>query len=202
MLKQKITILLKTFGVSAVCLMIFVSVGYYYLGFTFRPAETKQEEVPYRQYPESCGLLFEIGESKTLFYMDFEEEVLSVINADGISQKATDIYGYTVDYVLKSDYRIIEGVVDLVGGIDLNSEEGMLNYTGVQVTERLGNTVENEELRYEITKKIVNGIAERGFSLEDFLFLIENSETDLTLPECYFWPEYIKEICKNARFVD
>ena len=33
-------------------------------------------------------------------------------------------------------------------------------------------------------------------------YIIENTKTDLTVPNCYYWPPYIKKIAKNVVFIN
>lgn len=201
-MKRNTKIFFKTLVSSLLCLAVFVSVGYFYLESANKPAETKQESVPYYQIPESRGVMLEIGESRILFYFDFEGEALSVVFAEEFSEDETVIYGYSADYTIETDYSVLEGIIDTLGGVDLTVGEEALNYTGAQVSEILNTTVDKTFLKRDITEKILSSIAQKGISIDDFVFIIENSETALTVPDCYFWAEYMAVLCKNVRFVN
>jgi hypothetical protein len=199
--KKRVLNILKTVWVSALCLVVFVAGGYFYLDNANKPTEIKQENVPYRQLPENCGILVESESGKTLFYMDFETESLKVVGAEEITLSAVEFGGYPVNYRLNTDYIMLEGFVDRLGGIDIEIESETLNYSGAQVSEIIKyNTVPTEIYR-SIIKGLVERIANSGIATADLVFIIENSATDLEVGECYFWAEYMKNMCSNAVFV-
>ena len=41
-------------------------------------------------------------------------------------------------------------------------------------------------------------ISENGFSKDDFSYIIEYGNTDLTVPVCYDWEKYIKQMCSSV----
>lgn len=197
-MKRKTKIFLTSFTVSICSLLIFMAIGFLYLESINKTVENKSEKVPYYQLPENKGILLDIDGSKTLFYMNFEKNNLSVIYPD----MEEEIYDYEIDYKIKSDYKIVEEIIDILGGIDLKISEETYNYTGAQVVDLISKTEDIEPLKKTVTEKVIEKIGERGMTLEEFVYIIENSETNLTIPDCYTWPEYIKEICKNARFIN
>lgn len=200
-MKKRVLNVLKTVWVSTLCLVVFVAGGYFYLDNANKPADTKQESVPYRQIPENCGVLVESQSGKTLFYMDFEAESLKVVGADEIAPTADEFCGYTVNYRLNTDYIMLEGLVDRLGGIDIEIEKQTLNYSGAQVTEIIKYNNVSKELYRSIIKGLVERIGDLGVSTADLAFIIEKSRTDLEVSSCYFWAEYMKELCNNAVFI-
>ncbi len=201
-LKRKLKTALKTFLVSLICGVIFVGVGYFYLENAEQPAGNEASSVPYySSVPDNSGVLFDIGGSKTFFYLDFEGEMLKVIFVD--QKEITDeIYGYSVDYTITSDYSILAEITDIAGGIDMVVEGEMLRCTGVQVVDILTTSPDYLTLRREIIEKIIENLGKNGFQKQDFLYIIENSDTNLTVPDCYFWDEYISLLCKNVRIIN
>lgn len=200
-MKKKMLKLFKTLWVSALCLTVFVAGGYFYLDNANKPAKAPGESVPYRQLPENCGVLIESQMGKTLFYLDFEGEALSVVSADEIPDSAEEFCGYSVDHRIKTDYIMLEGLVDRLGGIDLETEGKLLNYSGAQVTGLIKYSSPTPELYRLIIGGIVDSIARCGLTAADLSYIIEKSETALTVAECYFWSEHLKELCNNAGFV-
>ena len=200
-MKGKIIIILKTLMSSVLCLTLFLAVGYLCLQEGKEPAETKQEEVPYFQLPQNKGVMMHIGESRILFYLGFDSGLLSVVYADEF-ENAAEIYGYSVDFILKTDYSVLEKLIDELGGIVLEQNGELLNMSGAQVTELLKTTVDKAVLKREITQKIIEILGQKGMTVDDLIFLIEASETTLSVPDCYFWAEYMAELCKNVRFVN
>ena len=197
-MKRKTKIFLTSFTVSICSLLIFMAIGFLYLESINKTVENKTEKVPFYQVPENKGILLDIDGIKTLFYMNFEKNNLSVIYPD----MEEEIYDYEIDYKIKSDYKIVEEIIDILGGIDLKISEETYNYTGAQVVDLISKTEDIEPLKKTVTEKVIEKIGERGMTLEEFVYIIENSETNLTIPDCYTWPEYMSEICKNVRFIN
>lgn len=197
----KMKIFLKTVIFSILCCAVFIGVGYFYLENEFKPIENKTESVPYYSLPDNTGLVFDICSHKSLFFLDFEQKVLSVIFSDDATEDF-GYYGYSAEFVVEGDYAFVGGIVDLVGGIDYVSEEGEESLTGIQVEELLSTTPDLSEIRTLIIEQIASKISKNGFTKEDFLYIIENSNTDLTVPDCYYWSEYIEDMCFNLRFIN
>ncbi len=202
-LKKKTALFLKTVGVCVFCLSLFVGVGYFYLDSKTQTVQNEAPSVPYySSVPENAGVLLDIAGSKTLYYLDFENMTMAVIFADNEAIDNNEIYGYQVDYTVMADYPLLASIVDMAGGINLEAEGEMLSFTGVQVADMLSVSTDFDTLRREVTKKTLDGIRQNGMEKEDLLYIIENSETDLTVPDCYFWADYIKDICKTVRIVN
>ncbi len=200
---NKTGIFFKTTAISLAAAAIFIGVGYFYLSADNKTVQNETESVPYySQYPEPCGIMFDFLGDKTFFYLDFEAENLSVIYADEADTSSGEIYGYPIDFSVSADYSLLGFIVDAVGGINLNIDGENLSVTGVQVAEIMETTAEREELRREITKEIIFGISKQGFQRESILYIIENSDTNLTVPDCYYWSEYIGEACKLPRMIN
>ncbi len=200
-MKNKTKIFLVSFTASFCSLLVFITFGFFYLYNTNKAVENKTEKVPYYQVPENAGVVFETLQSKTLFYMDFENKCLSVIYLEETDYEESK-YGYSIDYKIKSDYTVIEEIIDVLGGLDLTSEEGTYNYTGAQVVEIVFKTANIRQLKQTITEKIIEKIGNKGITLEELIYIVENSETDIAMPDCYFWPDYIMELCKNMRVIN
>lgn len=202
-MKARLRIFLKTAAICIACAAVFIGTGYFYLSSNSETVQNETESVPYYSaVPESAGVMFDILGDKTFFYLDFEKEILSVIYADEIETANDEIYGYPIDYTVSADYSLLGGIVDAVGGIDLNIEGEELAFTGVQVIELMETTVDRSSIRRETVNEIISKISEFGFDRELFLYIIENSDTDLTVPDCYYWSEHMKELCKLPRTVN
>lgn len=192
---------LKALFWGFLAVLVFVGVGLSYVSSEKKAAQNETESVPYYlAYPESKGVLFDFLGDKTFFYLDFEGQSLSVIYPDETYEK--EIYGYPIDFKVSADYSLLEYVIDAVGGITLERGEEILNLTGVQVTDILETSPERDELRREIAEQIVFGISKQGLDRESVLYIVENSETDLSIPDCYYWSEHLKEVCSLPRIVN
>ena len=160
--------------------------GYFYLRQNFRETENKVSSVPYSfSAPESKGIMLEICGSPTYLYLDFYEERLKVIIPPE-KEYGEDIYGYPIDYTVKTDYRFVAAVIDYADGIELNLDGEALRYTGVQISDILSRTVDVSELKRSIITALMKKIGENGIDGEVFDYLVESTETDITVPDCYY----------------
>ena len=201
-MKQNYKLFFKTFLISLACCALFVGIGYFYLDSKLnKPAKVEIKNEPYAYTPQSKGLLFDILGDKTLFYLDFEEKCVTVIMSD-IEDETESVYGYSIDYIINSDYELLSGIIDIIGGIELESDGQNLVYTGVQAVDILVTAPDSYGLKKEIIEKILYKISQNGFYRQDFLYITENSETNLTVPDFYYWQDSMSEICKTVRILD
>ncbi len=152
-------------------------------------ADVSEESVPYERAPDNCGLLFKtVSGLKILFYLNFNSLQTTVLIIDDDGQEKGEYAGYGVDFTVDADSRLVEGMIDRIGGIELELEGERLRYTGVQITELVSRDV-GDRLKNDIIHAICEKIAQNGLEIDDFVFLIENSQTELTVPDCYTWQE-------------
>ena len=194
-LKSNTKLFLKTVLISAVCLILFISVGYLYLNGSFVSAQNENNSVPYyKQIPQNSGLLFETPEDKTYFYLDFENQNI-LVDLSGES------FEYPVDFKVNTDLDFVADFVDSIEGIELVLGNKTLRYTGVQV-EDLIIADKDLSLKPQIIKAIFDKISNVGMTKEMFSEIIERCETNLTVPVFYGWLDYIKEVSANVIFID
>ena len=202
-MKKSVKLFWKTVLISMLCCAVFVGVGYFYLQSSYTPAQIDTPSVPYySSVPENAGVVFDIGGSKTFFYLNFEALTISVVYADFLEEDAVEIYGYGIDYTISTDYSVLAEIIDIGGGIDLDVNGEKLNCTGVQVVDILTTAADFNSLRREVTEKTLKALSCSSFQKSDFLYIIENSDTNLTVPDCYFWSDYFAELCGGARYVN
>ena len=194
-LKSNTKLFLKTVLISVVCLILFIGAGYFYLRGSFVTAQNENNYVPYyKQIPQNSGLLFEIPEDKTYFYLDFENQNILVAFSG-------ENFEYPVDFKVNTDLDFVADFVDSIGGIELVLENKTLRYTGVQV-EDLIIADKDLSLKPQIIKAIFDKISNVGMTKEMFSEIIERCETNLTVPVFYGWLDYIKEVSANVIFID
>lgn len=203
-LKEKLNLFFKVTAISLLAGVVFFGAGYSYLTVSKEQDVTDNSvsSVPYYSVPENAGVLFETDKGKTFLYFDFEDQNLNVIFADSLKVQNDNIYGYCVDYTVKTTEEVLAGIIDILGGIDIEFEQESLNCTGIQVITILNTQNDTENIRRSVIIKIIEKIGEIGLSSEDFLYIIENSETNLTLPDCYFWTEHMLNLCKRVNYVN
>ncbi len=201
-MKRKIFGIVKLFAFCIVCCSLFVGGGYLYLQKSFKETENKVSSVPYSfSAPEDKGIMLDVCGSLTFFYLDFEDERLTVIIPPG-TEYEEEIFGYPIDFTVKTDYGFVAAAVDSADGIELNINGETLRFTGVQVADILSRTVDTSELKRQIITALLNKIGENGIDGEFFTFLVESTDTDITVPDCYYWEKYISKLCKNGGIIN
>lgn len=188
-----------------VSVSVFFGASYLYLYNSLKSeqkaADVKEDKIPYDNTPENCGLLFVMPEDKKLlFFLDFRQEISYIINVEnnGVSG---DFAGYPADYRFITDYYSLAAVIDRLGGIDMEIEGEVLRYTGIQVCDLVFKDCPSD-IRFKAVSSLCERISENGFSNDDFAFLIENTKTNLKMPDCFYWQKYIKSIFSNSVFVN
>jgi hypothetical protein len=58
------------------------------------------------------------------------------------------------------------------------------------------------DLKSKLIKSICSRILSSRPQVDFFASIIENSQTDLNLVDCYFWDDYITDLCENLYFID
>ena len=197
---------LKAALVFFVCASIFFGCSYFYLNRSLKnaqkPAGETEENIPYYETPENCGLRFFLpGEKEVLFFLDFTEEIAYIIIIDENNGLKGDYAGYTVNYDFTLDYAVLSEFFDRLGGLDLEIEGEPLRVTGVQVCDMLC-TNSSKEFSASVIRAVCERIAQEGLTNDDFVFLIENGNTGLTLPVCIYWQNYLEKTLANAMFVN
>ena len=153
--------------------------------------------------PDNCGVLTEFpDETGCVIYFDFANSSITALFCDDVNEIGKEYKGYSVDYNLKADYPLLSGIIDRSGGINLDIKDGLLRYTGIQITDILSTIGDPTNIRSIIAKAIFKSISENGITTDDMVYIIENSETDLSVPICLSWPEYLKDMCRNSTVIN
>ncbi len=199
--------ILKKGIVIFVCGMLFFGVVYAFLYFNYNQSETtttdqKEHTVPYERLPENKGIAIVFSDgSAHLIQLDFDTMCIRLVDISEFAGQHADYNGYFADFTVKIDYNLVEGIIDRVGGIDLEYGGAIWHCTGTQVVEYISYN-DNNELRRQIILKIFEQISKNDFSKDDFVYIIENSTTDLSLPDCIFWIDYIKQMSSRTDFIN
>ena len=191
----------KTAGIMLICFIVFTGSSYLYLRFDrdFLQTEKTKENVPYYSVPDNCGLSVILNDNSCVFLeLDFEKNTIYVILTDAAASKAAK-YGYTSDYSITGNSALFEGIIDRIGGIEITQNNETLRYTGIQAADLI---LKTDDEKQQVITAFFERCAETGLTRQDFIFIIENSTTDLSVPTCYMWPEHIKEMCLNIQFLN
>lgn len=201
-LKNTVKYVLLLAGLCVLCLLTLVGGGYAYLSFNTEKTDNKASQVPYEfAPPENAGIMFEFCGDRTFVYLNFENEEMKIVfPLNGDSEDT--VYGYSVDYTVKGDYYLLAEIIDAADGIELQSDDGKYRYTGVQIAELLSNTVDTEELKRNIIAALTRKTANFGIDENVFYDIIKKGDTNLTVPDCHRWAEYLSLLCKNCTVVN
>lgn len=198
--------ILKTALITFLSGAIFFGAAYAYLDYSFKKSATdidqKDYTVPYTRTPESCGIVFVFPDnSATLVYLDFERENIRLLDIETYDSLRPEYYGYTADYTVTTDYDFIEGIIDRVGGIDITENGITTRCMGVQVIDIIAYG-RVDDIKEQILQQIFNKISQNSFSKDDFVYIIENSKTDLSFLDCIDWLDYLKSMSGRVQFVN
>ena len=177
-------------------MVLFVGFGYYYLKSQDIKTQNQIEKVPYySQIPENKGVLLCFGNENVYYYLDFENMQTTII-LDYEEIKHTN---HHVDYKMDADYELVADICDYFGGVNLLIEAETLRYTGSQVLELLKKD-NSKEMRGLILTAVFEKMAQQGTGADFFNMLISNSKTNMKMPDCYFWTDFMCDIAKNIAF--
>lgn len=200
-MKKKNNRFIKTILACSICFFIFLGIGYLFLDKNFYNTDTDIENVPYtQQAPENAGILLDINNTKTFFYLDFQNEKL-IVSLKPEAEQMGEIYGYPLDYKITTTNEILGQITDYLNGIELTKENATFRYTGAQILDLL-KTNDLELLERDLITAICKKITRNTIRVDFFALVIQNSKTELSLIDCYFWADYMDEICKNVYFID
>lgn len=159
--------------------------------------DASDDTVPYRQKKENRGVMFSFPDGTgCLFYLDFENMGITAVLTDSYDPYIGEYGGYGVDFTIEADFNLTAGLIDRAGGVELDTGEEALRFTGVQVTEMLSVGV-GMERRRQIVSGVLYGFSQNGLTASDLVYIIENSKTDLAVPDCYGWHEELPQMCEN-----
>ncbi len=137
-----------------------------------------------------------------IVYLDFEQcEIAVTILPENCDENTAPKYGYSDFEAVKANYLLIISVVDRLGGIEIEENGQSLRLTGAQIASFVGKG-EDFTAKRQVISAIFEKIANSGFSNDDFMFIINNSNTTLSFPDCYGWDERIAQMAKNIKIIN
>ena len=185
---------------------IFFGAAYAYLDYSLKNATTnidkKDFSVQYDRTPQNCGIALVFSDnSAALVYLDFKEVCVRILDVESYDSTRPEYNGYTADYTISVSYELVEGIIDRVGGINIEKDNECYRYTGAQVIDLIAyGRVDN--IKKQILKQVFDKISKNSFSKEDIVYIIENSESNLSFVDCIDWIDYLKDMCRRVEFVN
>lgn len=183
-------------AVIAVCIFAFAGLGWIYLRLEGRSEKRTVSEaenkIPYSSVPQEADILYTFSNrTQALLSLNFAEGTVTAA-----LEPAPDAF---FDYELQPLSGAVEGFIDRLGGLEVEQGGKILRYTGSQAVKLLADGAVGEE---ELLRAAFDKIAQNGITRSQITFLLQNSRTDLTVPICYSWPEWLKELCANSSIIN
>lgn len=197
-MKRQTVGILSLIAVIVICLCAFFGLAFLYLALDYKSSASSEkasgtvENIPYTSVSESVTVkyIFSDGTS-ALLKLDFSSEKLTAfLSYENISEP---------DYELQPLSGAAAGFIDRLGGVELQFENRVLRYTGEQAVRLTENGTVSKK---DILRAVFDKIALSGITRSQLTFLLQNSKTQLTVPICYSWPEWLKEICARAEIYE
>lgn len=204
-MKKQASVYLKVIIVCVCLFLVFAAVFGVSVGVNSAPVQEIKENVPYEsdEAPSFFGLLmrFEGAQSVYFAFDKAEQKTTVIILPNSASMGAVQEYGYYVDCEADATFDFLARFIDNFGGIELNTDNGLFKYTGVQITEMLKGT--NDII---FKKTIISRVCERmrlqGLERADLLMLIEGTDTDLNFPSAYYLHDTVNSALGTLTFVN
>ncbi|MBP3390625.1 MAG: hypothetical protein J6L58_02935 [Clostridia bacterium] len=180
------------------------------VGILLLPAELASPEteageniigISYDDVPSNKGLLFLAEDGSGAFlYLDFSSiRAQCHLFSDNAEEQAAAL-PYYKDYTLYMDSSFLPLLCDRLGGIEMADKSGENSlYFSSSLADFCKNKL-NAEQRLQLCISFFDKIALEGLSSEDFMFIIEETNTSLSYSVCYDWIPHIKELFCNYIF--
>lgn len=202
---------MKRKNIIALLLSIIISSAtFFFCGLLLLPAEFVAESEPapvdetvsgIEYYDlENRGVLFCLSDnSGLLLYLDFENCVLKIEIYNDHAAEQAEKSRYKPSYKIMTDTEFLCRFCDRIGGIDLGEGSGKRRFFSASLRQKLTEKTDYAT-REEISIAFFEKIAKIGLSSEDFKFIIEETNTNLSYPACYKWIPRFKELAENCVF--
>ncbi len=157
--------------------------------------------IPYSS-PENAALLFTMPDgSGALLYLDFESTVLEVTVYGNHAEEQAEKSRYSVYYKMAGSTAFLASLSDRIGGIELAEGGSKRRYFSAGLGQKLSERLSLSEKK-EIAAAFFEKTSKMGLSSEDFTFIIEETDTNLSYPVCFGWLPYIEALAENTVFIE
>lgn len=203
-MKKKKTAVITVLTTLAVCTGMMLLTAILLLPAVIGTEESKAGEnvsgIEYGSAPENQALLITDKTGRgALIYLDFDNIVTHIYLFSKDSEKEAVNIPYNVNYTIFIESDFAGKFCDRIGGIDIEEEGETARYFSASLNEYMGKTP-SEEKMLKISRSFFEKIANTGLSSEDFMFIIEETDTVLPYSVCYGWIDRIPEMFCNCIF--
>ena len=170
------------------------------LGGEKNPAAEELGEVDYTKRPPGAGLLFLDERDRGIFlFLDFESTTAQVCLFPEKAAEKSEELTWRTDYTFLMKEGFLGGLADRLGGVQMTLGGQNSLWFSAALDEFCRKDLTEADLE-EISCKFFEKISKTGLSSEDFMFIIEESETRLPYSVCYDWIPYVSELFANCIF--
>ncbi len=182
-----------------VLLLIFVLIGCIYLSSGTEKVDQKAYSEPYEYTPQNCGIFIDLPFGKSFYYLDFKENEIKSFFTEASVAVGGKCCGYRVDYIIKGEDLLLKKIVDAVGGTDLTKDGVIMHFSGDMALSEIESAVNKQEILKNIAESAFKSIAQNGIKRDDIIGFLEYAETNLTVPDFYYWPDFLKLMAANYK---
>lgn len=170
------------------------------IGTPESPAGENVSGVGYASPPQNQALLITTAtEQGALILLNFDDTLTHIYLFEENAEESVASLPYVVTCRMEIPEDFLGRLCDRLGGIDIEQEGKTQRYFSASLSEYAGKSPSKEKMLI-ISKSFFEKIANIGLSSEDFMYIIELCNTDLTYSVCYGWINNISEMCSNCIF--
>lgn len=168
------------------------------IGKSYSPAGESVPNVPYSSLPENrCILVLHENGSGALLYLNFSDIALEIHLFDKNCEEEAEKLGYIIDYKMETTNDFIFSLCDRIGGIEITENGETYKYLGSSMAQFLEKKPGSDTL-LKISEGFFEKFAKIGLSSADFMFIMENTTTNLNYPTVYDWLDFLPELLCNC----
>jgi len=187
-LKNKYKQIIALMAVITLSISAFIGCAYAYIYLnstsSHQSADATQSHIPYSNIPSTVKL--------RVIFPDNSNMLLTLDFADvSITADFTDDYTAS-DYTIKTNEEALSGFIDRLGGIEIFYDNTVFRYTGLQAV-RL--SADGYVEKSKTVNAVFAKIASDGITRPQLTYLLEHCHTDLSVVDCFSWPEWLKNMC-------
>lgn len=202
-MKNSNKIAIAALSVFAAILGFFTFIGILLLPAEIAPPKQSVHEniegVGYTKHPPSRGLLF-LGEdgSGIFVFLDFSSISTYLYVFPEKAEENTALLPYLTDGIFNVKSDFLARLSDRLGGIEMTDETGEKSlFFSSSIISFCEQKLGYDEI-LQLCLSFFEKISKTGLSSEDFMFIIEETESDISFSVCYDWIPHIKEMFCNV----
>lgn len=168
------------------------------IGKSYSPAGENVPNVPYSSVPENKSILVlhEKGNG-ALLYLNFSNIALEIHLFDKNCEEEAEKLGYIINYKMEITNDFVFSLCDRIGGIEIAENGETYKYLGASLGQFLEKKP-NIDTMLKISEGFFEKFSKIGLSSADFMFIMENTDTNLNYPTCYDWLDFMPELLCNC----